>query len=68
MTGWLCLCSICCDWLVMHVLYLTCLVDWDRRYLFGSVGCACAAVGIRWICAVAVLLLPFTFCVNYCVP
>ena len=50
----------------MHVLHLTCLVDWDRRYLLGSVGCACAAVEIRWICAVAVLLLPFTFCVNYC--
>ena len=52
----------------MHVLHLACLVDCDRRYLLGSVGCACAAVGIRWIYAVAVRLLPFTFCVNYCGP
>ena len=30
------------------------------------VGFARAAVGIGWICAVAVLLLLFAFCVNYC--
>ena len=77
MTGRLCMClilrgwltgisSTCCDWSVMHVLYLACLVDWDRWYLLGSVGCAWAAVGIEWICAIAVLLLRFAFCVNYC--
>ena len=27
---------------------------------------ACAVVEIGWICVVAVLLLPFTFCVDYC--
>ena len=43
----------------MHVLQLACLVGYDRWYLLGSVGCAWAAVGIGWICAVAVLLLPF---------
>ena len=45
----------------MHVLQLACLVGYDRWYLLGSVGCAWAAVGIGWICAVAVLLLPFAF-------
>ena len=38
---------------------LACLVGYDRWYQLGSVGCAWAAVGIGWICAVAVLLLPF---------
>ena len=52
----------------MHVLCLACLVDWDRWYLLVLVGCAWAAVGLGWICAVAVLLLhvPFAFCVNCC--
>ena len=35
--------------------------------VFVGVGRLCmAAVGIEWICAVAVLRLPFAFCVNYC--
>ena len=36
-----------------------------RWYLLGLVGCAWAAVGIGWICAVAALL-PFALFVNYC--
>ena len=40
---------------IVPVMWLIC----GYVYLLGSVGCAWAAVGIGWICAVAVLLLPF---------